>query len=574
MREEIILVNEVRNFLEKLTNLNEIIDINRLKYDKDYFTHIYKTLKNNLVKLKELKNRMEDYGFDSTFFPLDVERYSPLQQIKKGFKREDIENQKDVARHKIILKESAMLKKSLYEQTKASISSHNIALGHLEELGYVECRHCGKIIKGNDVIKVIEKYGKIFCPKCYNENVIFKANPESIYRIELLKHLPYDGRIEYYISQLEPIEKIIYRRIIKILREKKRGSIKSVTVVFRVKKNGSWILKKQQIFLDKDKNFEEILRKKYKDVVIEKVKYHFRRSLLVSGKFNRQVLVLTYIRLLSNYLQDFIDTLIKKHGIDIGKLSKFEKLKRALDRKLLATTYAIDQRIIDEREELLRKYEEELRKEGFIDEKGNIVEDLEKALEFKKKLRKLATKFVLFLIAWDLFKFFLIKPYRERRYAGIFPGLQPVPDISILKKVLKVLSSKIIPKVLEKYLDEKFYTIKDAHEVINKKFEIEKLLENYLKVISSRAVGATVLYLYTDLDLNDVEKVLNVKKEDIKDVLKIIIRLGKKDIIPEEKIKNLEDVKNIKVSEKALEFLKLVKTTTRRRRKKIKESLE
>lgn len=531
-------------------------------------------LKSNLIKLKELKNKMEDYGFDSTFFPLDVERYSPLQQIKKGFKREDIENQKDVARHKIILKESAMLKKSLYEQTKASISSHNIALGHLEELGFAECKSCGKIIKGNDVIKVIEKNDRIICPKCYNEDIIFKQNPESIYRIDLLKYLPYDGRIEYYISQLEPIEKIVYRKIIKILREKKRGNIKSVTVIFRIKRNGSWVLKKQQIFLDKDKNFEEILRKKYKDIVIEKVKYHFRRSLLVSGKFNRQVLVLTYIRMLSKYLQDYINKLIKKHGIDIEKLSRFERMKRSLDRKLLATTYAIDQRIIDEREELLRKYEEELRKEGFIDEKGNIVEDLEKALDFKRKLRRLATRFILFLMAWDLFKFFLIKPYRERRYAGIFPGLQPIPDISILKKVLKVLSSKTIPKVLESYLNEKFYTIEEAHEVISKKFEIEKLLENYLKVISSRAVGATVLYLYTNLSLNDVEQVLNVKKDDIKDVLKIIIRLGKKDIIPEEKISELEDVKNIKVSEKALEFLKLVKTSTRRRRRKLKETIE
>jgi len=42
-------------------------------------------------------------------------------------------------------------------------------------------------------------------------------------------------------------------------------------------------------------------------------------------------------------------------------------------------------------------------------------------------------------------------------------------------------------------------------------------------------------------------------------VLKVIIRLGRRDVIPEEKLENLEDIKEIRISEKAKQFLELVR---------------
>jgi hypothetical protein len=46
--------------------------------------------------------------------------------------------------------------------------------------------------------------------------------------------------------------------------------------------------------------------------------------------------------------------------------------------------------------------------------------------------------------------------------------------------------------------------------------------------------------------------------EELKEVLKILVRLGRRDAIPEEKIEKLKEVKEIKTSEKAMEFLRLV----------------
>ncbi len=75
---------------------------------------------------------------------------------------------------------------------------------------------------------------------------------------------------------------------------------------------------------------------------------------------------------------------------------------------------------------------------------------------------------------------------------------------------------------------------------------------------SSRAVGGVAVYLFSSTRIEDAARLVGASVEELKEVLKILVRLGRRDVIPEEKLEGLEEVREIKTSEKAMEFLRLV----------------
>ncbi len=127
-----------------------------------------------------------------------------------------------------------------------------------------------------------------------------------------------------------------------------------------------------------------------------------------------------------------------------------------------------------------------------------------------------------------------------------------------LEKVLKILSDKEVVNIAQKFLDTNIQNVENSVEIVFKKFYLEEILKDYLKVTSSRAVGGVSVYLYSSAEIKDSAKLVSCSPDELKEVLKILVRLGRRDAIPEEKIEDLDEVKEIKTSEKALEFLRLV----------------
>ncbi len=555
MEEGIPLITKVINFLDKISKIE--IDVERLKKDKEYFEKIYLTLKNNLDKLREFKDEMEQRGFDSPYFALGISRFG--SGLGKSFKREDVEDQRDIARHKMFFRTNAAYKKGTFERAKFAIACHNIAIGHLEEFVSFHCRNCGKETKGKEAIRIIEEKGKFICPKCKSENAELKENEQGIYRLEILPHLPYGGEFTVEISNFNPTERMAYRELIEVLREKKKGKIKSATITFKVKENGKWVTKREQVEVDKKKDYEKKLREKYGKIIIEHIRYHHERSILISGRYNRQALSIAYTKILRDKLQEILDFWLKRK-VDVEKLRKYEELRSTMEARIYSLPNVIDTRIMEEKRQIMEEFEEELKKAGLMDEYGNLVPELEEAIKYRQKIRKeTIIKIPKALFAWDIFRFLLIKPYRERRYASIFPGLQPIPEKDQLEKTLEILEDEDIAIALRQFIDPKVKRIKNADEIVFKKFEIEEILQDYLKVTSSRAVGGIALYLYSDLSLDEAAEVVSSTSEELKEVLKVIVRLGRKDIIPHEKLEGLDEIKEIKISEKAKEFLRLVR---------------
>jgi hypothetical protein len=251
-------------------------------------------------------------------------------------------------------------------------------------------------------------------------------------------------------------------------------------------------------------------------------------------------------------------------AVDVKKLKKYETLRESMESKMyggvVAPSVSIDMRITEEQRELMAEFEDELKEAKLMDERGDLLPELETAIEYRQKIRKeMLVKIPKALFAWDIFKFLLIKPYRERRYASIFPGLQPIPESEQLESSLLILNEENIIKAIERFIDGAVISIENPHIIVFKKFEIEHILQDYLKVTSSRAVGGIALYICSDLELKTCAEVTSSDIEELKEVLKVIIRLGRRDVIPSEKLENLEDIKNIKISEKAKEFLALVR---------------
>lgn len=557
------MINRAITFLDMISSSGlEKIDIGRLKKDKGYFEEFYLKLKDNLNHLKSLKDEMEQRGFDSPYFALGVSRYT-APYGRRSYKRGDVEDQRDVARHKMFFRANASFKKGTFERTKSAIASHNIVAGHLEEFVSFNCK-CGKITRGKEAIKSIEDNKSFICPRCSSSDVKLEENKQGIFRLELIPYLPFGGESTLEISKFTPTERMAYREIVEVLREKKKGGIKSATISFKVPKKGRWVTKKEQIEVSKTAklDYEGILREKYGRIAIENIRFHHERSILISGRYNRQALAIAYTKILKEKRKEVLGFLMEKK-VDLEKLKEYEELRKELEAEMYGVqypSYGIDIRVIEERKELTDEFEEELKKIGLMDKKGHLHPELEKAILYRQKARKeVLIKIPKAIFAWDIFRFLLIKPYRERRYASIFPGLQPIPEKKQLESALSILIDKDIISAINTFIDKDVIEVEDACKMIFKKFEIEDVLKDYLKVTSSRAVGGIALYINSNLDLDEVAQIVSVKPKELEEVLKILVRLGREDIIPAEKLENLEEVKGIKISERAKRFLELVR---------------
>jgi len=555
------LLNRAVDFLEEVSEKFKI-DLTRLKNENKYFETIYLQLKENLSALKKLKDEMELRGFDSPYFALGMSRYgSPIG--KQSYKREDVEDQRDVARHKMFFRTDASFKKGTFDRTKSAIAAHNIAIGHLEEVISLECS-CGKMTKGKEAIKRIGAESSFTCLKCKKDDVILTVNEEGVYRLEIMPTLPFGGEFTHEISKFSPTERMAYRGLMELLREKKKGKIKSATVTFKAQESGKWVKKKEQVEVEKCSklDYEGYLREKYGRIVIENIRYYHERSILVSGRYNRQALAIAYTKILKARKEDILEYLLEKK-VDVNKLREYEDVRRKIKMRMYdtkTTSFAMDTRITEERREIMDEFNDKLTKLGLMDEQGNLLPELDKAIEYRREIRRgTLIRIPRAIFAWDILKFLLIKPYRERRYASIFPGLQPVPEIEQLQSALAILREEEILSAIRMFLDESITFIPEAEQIVFKKFEIEKILQDYLKVTSSRAVGGISLYLYADHDLEKSANIVSADVNELKEVLKVIIRLGRRDVIPPEKLEGLDEIRDIRISKKAKQFLELVR---------------
>lgn len=118
--------------------------------DFDSFIEIYYYLKDNLIKLQNMRNEMEIRGFTSPYRAL--KRYGKPKMNNNEVVADDVYDQ---SRHAQYFRMKASSKKNLLDQVKSAIASHKIAIGHLEEYSTITCEKCGQTHTKNTLDNII-----------------------------------------------------------------------------------------------------------------------------------------------------------------------------------------------------------------------------------------------------------------------------------------------------------------------------------------------------------------------------------------------------------------------------------
>jgi len=481
--------------------------------DFESFIEIYVYLRDNLVKLQNLRNKMEIKGFTSPFSTLKRYGRTPNNNTIDVIP-DDVHDQ---SRHAQYFRIKATNKKNILDQVKSAIASHKIAVGHLEEFADITCSACGEVYRKNEIDNLLV-YDEDFnvtghrC-ECGCTDLNLEINKSGICRLELIKYLPLGGEYLLKRSQLNNYSLEAYREITKIIKQEKRGVVKSVTVIAKVKdeKTGKWISKKANIDYADENNYELELRKRYGSKArIELLQFHHKKPSLINDKYVQNALAISYLQYCENIVNKAIDDIIPKHIHNMDKINLYKRLLEESRSDASRLARGADERI--ELEEELKYIK--LKKANLINSERQLNrelrEDLEKEALIKKHFYTDTPKTV---ILWDIFKYYLTtSENRRNNYSGPFPNLRPVLDSNQIK-VFDVEFKRDIIELLKEN-DENIEIVSNMKDAIQYNMDLESKRKK-LHLKSDHALcGAVVLNTKTNLSLNRASELLYVDYDD------------------------------------------------------------
>ena len=126
--EESVLVNKAESYLKEIAE--DAIILEDIE-DFDNFKNLYYKLVDRLNYLQSLKDDMDAQGYTTPFTALN--RYGT-----KSVGDVALEEVGENSRHNQIFRMRANSKKNILDRVKSAIDSHKIAIGNLEQFGYVK----------------------------------------------------------------------------------------------------------------------------------------------------------------------------------------------------------------------------------------------------------------------------------------------------------------------------------------------------------------------------------------------------------------------------------------------------
>lgn len=504
-----ILVTQSEKFLKKIQSkpvLAESIE------DFDSFIKIYSYLKTNLKQLQIIRNKMEIRGFTSP--------YGALKRYGKGGNSGSPEiipdDVHDQSRHAQYFRIKASNKKNILDQVKSAIASHKIAIGHLEEYVEITCKKCGQTYKKNTLEDILTYYEnevsnhQCLCGCCDFE---FEANLSGICRLELIKYLPLGGEYLLKRSQLTNYSLEAYRKIIKIMKQEKRGRVKSITVIAKIKdeKSGKWVSRKMNIDYADESNYELELRKRYgSNVRIELLQFHHKKPSLINDKYVQNALAIAYLQYSENIVNKKIDEIIPNHIRNMEKIDTYNLILEEARKDASKLAREAEERI--ELEEELKYVK--LRKVNLINKDHTLDRELNEDLNKESNIKKhyyIETPYI--LILWDIFKYYLTtSENRRNNYSGPFPNLRPTLDSNQIKVFENTFSKDVIE--LLQNSGENIDSITNMKETIQYKLELEAKIKKLHLKANHAAYGAIALNSKSDIALNKAADLLYVDRNE------------------------------------------------------------
>uniref|UniRef100_UPI00388FFF7B DUF530 family protein n=1 Tax=Methanobrevibacter sp. TaxID=66852 RepID=UPI00388FFF7B len=258
--DESVLVIKAEKYLKEIA----ADDISLDNIDEfDNFKNLYFKLDDRLKTLKELRHDMEIQGYSSPFASLNKYGNKVIGEVA-------LDEVSENSRHNQMFKNKANAKKNILDRVKSAIDSHQIALGHLNQFGYLKCDSCYKTYSISEYIQLNERCS------CKSESFSFKINRQNTYRIEIIPYLPLSGNYRVLLVELSKYGRNSFKKVINALKQERTGHVKTISTIFRYKdSNNRWMRKRTAFDSEFVDNYEEELRKSYgKNVRIEKLEFH------------------------------------------------------------------------------------------------------------------------------------------------------------------------------------------------------------------------------------------------------------------------------------------------------------
>ncbi|WP_432645296.1 DUF530 domain-containing protein [Methanobrevibacter sp.] len=522
---ESALVNKAENYLK--TILNDPINLENIE-DFEYFKDLYFKLDDRLNILQKLKEDMDAQGYTTPFTSLNKYGSKSVADI-------DVEEMGETSRHNKIFRMKANAKKNILDRVKSAIDSHKIAIGNLEQFGYVKCDSCYKKYSMSEY-KQME--GKCDCGSL---NFSFKIKKDATHRIDIIPYLPLSGNYMVLRNQLSEFGRESFKQVLNILKQERRGVVKTITLVIRFKDKNNRLVRKN-ITLDSEyvNNYEEEVRRIYgKNVRIEALRFHRTKPAIINDKHARTALALGYVRYGEQIIGDIKDEILKRELSDFKRINKYDEIIAEYENNTPDFIEEYDLEAVDRWRD--SQIKENFKRLGFYDRYGNINRSLSRDLKkreniYKNILRNIAST----LIIWDIFKYFLTTSNNSRRI-----DISPFPYIRVeldreQRKVFQTTHRKVI-ETLNAYTDIKIIPVCGMDLLLYDKFKFEKQIKSSNIKFNHVALGAALIHKNSDIELESISNAFNINESKVK-----------------KEIKNIDNIKNPK-SDKSKKFLDMIK---------------
>ena len=523
--EDSVLVNKAEKYLREISN--ESISLENID-DFDNFKNLYFKLDDRLNYLQKLKDDMDAQGYTTPFTSLS--RYG-TKTVADVAMEEVGEN----SRHNQIFKTKANAKKNILDRVKSAIDSHKIAIGHLNQYGYVKCDSCYKKYSMDDYKKMDSK-----CT-CGCKSFSFKVNRALTHRLEIIPYLPLSGNYMVLRNQLSSYGREALKKVLNILKQERKGVVKTISLVIRFKDENNRMVRKN-VTLDSEyvNNYEEEVRRIYgRRVRIEKLRFHRTKPAIIDDQHARTALAIAYVRYCESIINEIKDDILKRRLSDFKRINNYDSILAEFENQ---TPDFIDKDDVDTIESWRKsKIDEKLKSFNYLDKFGNKNRSLNRDLKIRDSIYKnTLVNIASTLIKWDMFRFYLTTSYNSRKIdIGPFPYIRVELDRE-QRKVFQTTETNVI-EILQSFTDIKIIPVYEMDLLLYEKFKFEKQIKSSNIKFNNAALGAALIHLNSDIELEEISNAFNINESKIK-----------------KEIKNIDTIKNPK-SDKSKKFLDLIK---------------
>lgn len=546
--DESILISKTEKYLNEIQN--EKISLEKIS-KLESFKSVYCKLTKRLSNLQEMREDMDLKGYTAPYRSLN--KYGSNNSGDIAF-----EEMSEVNRHGQYFRMKATAKKNILDRVKSAIDAHKIAIGHLEEFGIFKCESCSKSYKPSAFIELSKKESannknienkeniskleekkeeKEEC-SCGCTNFKFEINKTGVYRLEIIPYLPLSGNYMVLMSEMTSWGRESFKKVLSILKQERKGVVKTVSAVIKFKENDRWIRKRVSLDSEYVDSYEEEIRKEYgKNVRIEFLQFHRTKPTIINDKHARTALAIGYAKYAENIVQNNKESILKDKISNIYKLAKYDEIVR--DVKLQRPKFVVGEDSLEE----WRRFETEnrLKTVGLMSKRENLDPQLKQDINKRKNVEKrVFSEVASTLILWDIFKYYLTTSQdRRKRYGGPFPYLRS--DIDRKQRRIFENMNKEVVNILKNNENEKIIELNNMDLLLNKKFNLEKKIKGSNIKINYVSLGAAIISSNCNIPVSLSSKTFDVTEKSV-----------------ENEIKNINTFKKPK-SDKTKKFLEMIK---------------